>query len=257
MKTSEELAFVAGATGLTGRHLVRSSLGRAIRTVAHVRPDSSRRNEWSDTFRGLGAEVSTAAWEPEAMRTALEKHQPTLVFALLGTTRARARQVRAAGGDPATESYEAVDYGLSALLLHATELATPNARFVYLSSMGVSSTTSNAYLRVRHRLEKELRESKLSHTIARPSFIVGERDSFRPGEAFGAATSDGLLTFAGWFGASKLRDRYTSMRGEVLARALLNAALDPAMAGRTLEADALRRLGAEPETRHEPATPSK
>ena len=36
-----EIAFVAGATGYTGREVVRLLAERGVRTLAHVRPDSS------------------------------------------------------------------------------------------------------------------------------------------------------------------------------------------------------------------------
>ena len=233
-------AFVAGATGLTGRSVVASLRRRGAAVAAHVRPDSPRLDAWRTRFEALGAEVDTSAWAEAAMRETLRHREVTHVFALLGTTRARARRVERAGGDPAKETYEAVDYGLTAVLRRAAEGSGARPRFVYLSSMGVRDGTRNAYLAARARLERELRAGSLPYTIVRPSFIVGERDEVRAGEAVGAALGDGLLALLGASGARRLRDRYRSIRAEDLAEALVRLALDPAAADRVVAADELR-----------------
>lgn len=232
-------AFVAGATGHTGREVVRVLCERGIPVVAHVRPDSARLSEWRERFEGMGAEVDTTPWDPDALTRALARHRPTVVFALLGTTRRRGKQARRGGGAP--ESYETVDYGLTAMLLTATRALEVPARFVYLSSMGVSPATRNPYMKVRYRMETELRESGVPFTIARPSFITGEpRDEGRPLERVGAAASDAALGLVGALGGRRFRDRYASVANTDLARALVHAALDPSCEGRLLEADALR-----------------
>lgn len=233
-------AFVAGATGLTGRAVVRHLRERGVETIAHVRPDSGRLAEHRERFEALGAEVDTTAWDEAAMTETLRRRVPTMVFALLGTTRARAKQVARAGGDAADQSYEAVDYGLTALLRRAAEASRQRPRFVYLSAMGVSDSTSNAYMAARARVEAELREGSLPYTVARPSFILGDRDEKRPGESIGAAVADGALGVIGALGGKRLRDRYRSISGDALAAALVRLALDPAAVDRVFEADALR-----------------
>ncbi|HJL19782.1 MAG TPA: NAD(P)H-binding protein [Sandaracinaceae bacterium LLY-WYZ-13_1] len=237
---TETKAFVAGATGLTGRSVVEHLRWREVETVAHVRPDSSSLERWRARFEKLGAEVDTTPWDEAAMTETLRAHAPTIVFALLGTTRARAKRVEKAGGDPAGETYESVDYGLTALLRRAAEASGHRPRFVYLSAMGVREGTRNAYMAARARIERELREGALPYTVARPSFILGERDAARPGESVGAAIADGLLGVAGAVGARKLRDRYRSITGDELAQALVRLALDPDAVGRIVEADELR-----------------
>ena len=52
-----QIAFVAGATGYTGREVVRVLLERGVRTVAHVRPDSPHVDEWRSRFEAQGAAV--------------------------------------------------------------------------------------------------------------------------------------------------------------------------------------------------------
>lgn len=124
-------AFVAGATGYTGRALVGELRSRGIATVAHVRPDSPGLPRWREQFESAGAVVDTTPWDEHALTETMSRIAPDAVFALLGTTRARMR--RSEGRD----SYESVDYGLSAMLLRAVRSGAPAARFVYLSSMGV------------------------------------------------------------------------------------------------------------------------
>jgi uncharacterized protein YbjT (DUF2867 family) len=242
MSTSPEIAFVAGATGYTGREVVRALRARGVRTIAHVRPDSSRLDEWRARFEAQGAEVDATPWSEEAMIAAFSRLRPTIVFALLGTTRARAREAERRGGDAARESYEAVDYGLTAMLLHAAAALDPKPRFVYLSSLGVSDSARGAYFEVRARLERELAASGLPHVIARPSFITGEeeRDVARPLERIGAGVSDALLGAVALFGGRKLRDKYASIDPVTLAEALVRAAIEPAGDRVVLEAEALR-----------------
>jgi len=203
-----------------------------------VRPDSSRRDEWRARFEEMGAEVDVTAWDEDALAETLRAKAPDVVFALLGTTKRRARRA----DDPSAETYEAVDYGLTAMLRRAAERSGHGPRFVYLSSMGVKPGTSNAYLAARARIEAELREGALPWVSARPSFIVGDRDETRPGEAIGSSVADALLGALGAVGARSLRDRYASMTGPELARALVAIALDPDRDGEVVEADALRAL---------------
>ena len=55
-------AFVAGATGYTGREVVRQLAGEGGRVIAHVRPDSGRRDDWQQRFTAMGAEVDFTPW---------------------------------------------------------------------------------------------------------------------------------------------------------------------------------------------------
>ena len=213
--------FVAGATGFTGREVVRLLREQQVPTTAHVRPDSSSLERWRERFAGQGAEVDTTAWETDAMRATLSRLAPSHVFCLVGTTARRGR-----GND---DSYETVDYGLTKLLCDAAAASSVEPRFVYLSALGADSPRG-AYLEARHRAEQAVMQSGLIWTIARPSFITGDRDEARPGETVGAAATDAGLRVASWFGAGKLRQRYRSTDADTLARALVRIALDPACA---------------------------
>lgn len=240
--SSSERAFVAGATGLTGRFVVAELRRRGIDVRAHVRPDSPRLAEWRERFEGQGAVVDTTAWEPAAIARTLEAQRPTLTFALLGTTRARASRAAKAGGDPSKESYDAVDVALTEQLIAASGALASMPRFVYLSSAGAGELGRGSYLDARTRVESTLARSGLPYTIARPSFIVGDRDDRRASEKIGAPIADALLGALGVLGARRTADRYRSIRGEDLAQALVIASLDPARAGAILEADALQAM---------------
>ena len=232
-------AFVAGATGYTGRAVVAELAGRGIATTAHIRPGSARLEAWRARFVALGAAVDVAVWSAEAMAATLGRQLPDLVFALLGTTRARGRRAERTGMAP--ETYESVDYGLTALLIDAVRSAAPRARFVYLSSIGVRDGTRNPYLAARARVEQKLRESGLSFVIARPSFITGpDRDESRPGERIGAFVADRLLGAAALLGGAALRARYGSTTNRQLARALVRLALEADRESIVAEAARLR-----------------
>ncbi len=231
------IAFVAGATGLTGRFVAEALRRRDITTHAHVRPDSSRLAHWKGHFEALGAVVDTTPWTQEAMNAALGRLKPDLVFALLGTTRKRMQAE--------TTDYMAVDFGLTKVLLDAALAASPpgenRPRFMYLSSQGVKEGTRNAYLAARVAAEAAVRASGLPFTLARPSFITGERDESRPGERVGVAVADGLLAVARVFGGRALADRYAGNDAADLAEGLVRCALDPAFDGQVAEGRALRR----------------
>lgn len=229
-------AYVAGATGYVGREVVASLRRRDVDTIAHVRPESARAGEWRTRFEGLGARVDLTPWEPTAMTATLGEAAPTHVFGLIGTTRKRAR-AEEVGGDP----YDAIDYGLTALLLAAARVVSPPPRFVYLSSAGVGPSARSSYLKARWRLEQELTASGLPHVIARPSFITGpDRDDSRPGERAVAAVTDRALAVAGVFGGKRLRDRYRSTTNTTLADALVRLALEPGATARVAEGADLR-----------------
>lgn len=234
-----QIAFVAGATGYTGREVVRVLVARGVRTVAHIRPDSPRVDEWRNRFEQAGAAVDSTRWDQAELAATLLALQPTHVFSLLGTTRARRRASRAARR--ADESYETVDYALTSMLIRAAVRSGSRPRFVYLSALGVREHSSNPYLAARWRAESELRASGLPYTIARPSFVTGpDRDESRPAERIVATLVDGAAGLAGLFGARRLAGTVRSMTGRDLAEGLVRHAFAASTENATLGADELR-----------------
>ncbi len=231
-------AFVAGATGYVGRSVVTALRAAGVETWAHVRPDSSRLAEWQERFRTLGAATDSTPWTAAAMTSRLAELSPTHVFALLGTTRARARAA-AARGEQA--DYEAVDYGLTMVLLRAACVVVPTPCFVYLSSAGVREGTRNPYLAVRARVERELVTGGMHYVVARPAFITGDdREEDRPAERWGARLGDAALAVVARLGAPSLAARWGSITGGSLARGLVRAALDPGVRDVILTTESLR-----------------
>ena len=232
-------AFVGGATGHTGREVVRQLCELDIETIAHVRPNSSKLKGWVERFEGWGATVDTSSWGSGEIEKRLSALQPTLVFGLLGTTKARARRTAQAGGDASKDSYEAVDYGLTCELIEASSKSGASPCFVYLSSVGAGSGVGH-YLEIRQRVEQELTCSGLPYVIARPATIVGERDESRPLETIGGKMLDSLLTVAGGLGMRQIRERYRSTTNILLAGALVRAALNADSRDIILESESLR-----------------
>lgn len=238
MLVSAGPVFVAGATGHTGAAVVREASARGLDVVAHVRPDSRRLEHWRGRFEELGARVDQSAWTPEAITATLTQLQPSIVFALLGTTKKRARD--GGSGSAVADSYEAVDYGLSILLLDAAVACGSRPRFVYLSALGADGRPANAYMKVRTRVEAAVRASGLPYLLARPGFISGDREQPRLGERLAARAGDGLLAFAGALGAKKLQARYASLTGAELGAALVELASTASEDALVAEADRLR-----------------
>ena len=159
----------------------------------------------------------------------------THVFCLIGTTRGRAKSDGVEGN-----IYEAIDYGLTKLLLDAAVASGRTPHFTYLSSVGAATTASSAYLKARGRAEDAVRAAGLPWLIARPSIISGEgRDDSRPGERAAGVLADGVLSVAGIFGAKSLRARYRSTTPDVLGAALVRLAFD-GKSSLVAEGDSLR-----------------
>ena len=224
-------AFVAGATGFTGRAVVEILCKRGVNTFAHVRPDSPSLDKWRESFSAIGAHIDTTSWDDEKKLAAtINAISPGVVFSLLGSTRRRARLE----GLPAKAAYETVDYGLTVRLLEAAEASSVKPRFVYLSALGADKGHGE-YMKARKRAEERIRRSELPWIIARPSFITGKRDEPRRGEKLAATVSDTCLAALRRLGAGRLQDRYGSTSNRALADRLVELALDPAAAGGIFE----------------------
>lgn len=217
---ANKIAFVAGATGYTGSHLVPLLVQQGWIVYAHVRPDSSSLEHWRSVFESQGAIVDTTPWDEAAIGDRFETLQPTAIFALLGTTKKRGKGAQSSIAD----TYEAVDYGLTALLRRAAEAQSPHARFVYLSAYGVQASSRNPYNQARAKLEAELREGTLDYVILRPALIAGDRDEPRPLESAGAAAIAGVIGTLRLFGASKAAGDFRTRSGAELAQNCIDAA---------------------------------
>lgn len=227
--SSSLCAFVAGATGFAGRYVVQALRARHIRTIAHVRPDAPRRAHWEKTFSAWGAEVVAAAWEPQAIESAMAAASPTHVFTLLGTTRARAKR------EGLALPYATVDIGLSKLVIDAARTLPHLPLTTYLSSAGTDKPRG-AYLAARHEVECYLKASGLPYVIARPGLFSGDRDEPREGERFAAAVLPPIAACLRWVGAKQLAAQATPMTGLQLGESMVRHVLGATRQGTVLEA---------------------
>jgi uncharacterized protein YbjT (DUF2867 family) len=155
------IAFIAGATGYTGRALMEELARRNGPWTA--RPHA----------RKAGAFDGAVVCDPRdvAALTAGMRGCDAVVQ-LIGTVKARF-----ADGD-----YDAIDYGTTVALGEAAKAAGV-PRLLLLSSVGAGSGVG-AYLACKQKTEKWVQASGLEHTIVRPSAIVGE--DRRAAQWFGA-----------------------------------------------------------------------
>ena len=220
--SEQATSFVLGATGFVGREVVRQLTVRGARVVAHVRPDSRELARWQTHFGDQGAVVDTTPWDVDALTERLKTAHASVVYNLIGTTRAKAKSDHVAGN-----IYESVDYGLTAIAAKAAAASGTAPRLVYLSSVGANPKSSSAYLKWRGEAERAVIDSGLDYVIGRPSVITGERDERRLGEQASAVIADGLLGVVRLFGGKQLRDKYGSTTPDVLAAALIRHGEEP------------------------------
>jgi nucleoside-diphosphate-sugar epimerase len=234
-------AFIAGATGYTGRHVVEQLVNRGVSAVAHIRSDSGNAGRWIDRFEKMGAKIDRTPWDPAALSKTFTGLKPDMIFALLGTTRARIKDAASQGVKAESVDYMAVDYGLTSMLIRAAVDAGASPRFIYLSAVGAGEKSRSAYYIARFKAESELIASGLPYVIARPSFITGpDRDGNRPMEKFIAKIGDAALGAASSIpGLGVTTRRYRSITGSDLAKSLIDSALAQDWMNRIVERENL------------------
>jgi len=241
---SSALKFlVVGATGYTGRAVVKELRRRNISTVAHIRPASPAKDKNVSYCTELGAIVDHTPWQKEGLVAMLERHQPTHIFSLLGTTKSKARAASKRGE---TATYEAIDRDLSILLLKAMEIVQKNIpedgfHYLFLSSMGVTEGSRNRYLRARADVEAYIQKTKFRWLIVRPSFISGvDREESRPMERIGSVLGDALLSAISVMGMKKPYQQYGTLSADELACGIIECSLDENAHHQILETQDIR-----------------
>lgn len=144
-------AFVAGATGYTGRALM--ELFATEKTDWKPRPHA----------RAAGKLDGAVVCDPRDVAALTEGMRGCdAVVQLIGTVRANFAE-----GD-----YEDIDYGTTVALGEAAKAAAV-PRLLLLSSVGAGKPRGR-YLSVKRKTEAWVEASGLEYTIVRPSFIVGQ-----------------------------------------------------------------------------------
>jgi uncharacterized protein YbjT (DUF2867 family) len=149
--------FVAGATGATGRNVMRQGLARGLHVAAHLRPKSAQSELAREWPRTAVVELSDGETLVEMMRGY------TTVLQLIGTMRKRF-----AAGD----TYETSDIGTTRQLVEAAKRAGVD-HVVLLSSVGAGRPVG-AYLKAKAEAERLVRESGIDWTVVRPPAFEGE-----------------------------------------------------------------------------------
>lgn len=155
-------ALVLGATGLVGRSLleVLERDGRYDSVVAAVRrPSDLARGKVREHVDAMTGDVTAPAVDH--------------VYCALGTT------MKKAGSK---EAFLRVDKELPLAWARAAKASGAKA-FALVSSVGASPSSSTFYLRVKGETEDALRDLGFDRLIlARPSFLMGNREEHRLGE---------------------------------------------------------------------------
>ena len=204
--------LLAGATGLTGEHLLDRLLSEP--TISRVLAPSRRPlaehphlenpvGELAEMLPRLSGQVDAA-------------------FCCLGST------IKQAGSQKA---FRAIDHDLAlAFARRARELGTRH--LLVISALGADPNSPVFYNRVKGELEAALLAMDWPQlTIVRPSLLLGPRHEFRLGERLAAP-------FMRW-----IPGKYRGIEVAVLARALWRLALEESDGVRIVESDELRRLG--------------
>ena len=212
MYLTPQRILLAGATGLTGEHLLDRLLSEP--TISRVLAPSRAplaEHPHLDNPVGALAELLPSLQGPIDS-----------AFCCLGTT------IKQAGSQ---DAFRAVDHDLVlAFARRARELGARH--FLVISAMGANPGSSVFYNRVKGETEAALKAMDWPQlTIARPSLLLGPRREFRLGERLAAP----LLRW--------LPGKYRGIEAAVLARALWRLALEEGEGVRVVESDELRRLG--------------
>ncbi|QEY61166.1 oxidoreductase [Metapseudomonas lalkuanensis] len=212
MHLTPQHILLAGATGLTGEHLLDRLLNEP--TVARVvAPTRRPLAEHPHLQNPVGPLVELL---PQL------QGRIDVAFCCLGST------IRQAGSQ---EAFRAVDLDLVlAFARRARELGARH--FIVISALGASQASPIFYNKVKGEMEEALKAMDWPQlTIARPSLLMGPRNEFRFGERLAAAVMR-------W-----LPGKYRGIDVCTLARALWRLALEEQDGVRIIESDELRRLG--------------
>lgn len=194
------VAFVAGATGMTGRYLGEMLCEDAYfdRVVALVRrPRIARYPKLEERVVDFGA------------LGAADLESATHLFCCLGTTMKRAGS---------KEAFRRVDLDYVVRFAEAGKAA--GADFMALvSSVGADEKAGSFYLKVKGEAERRLEGIGFEALhIFRPSILLGKRDESRPGEEWGIRLARAME----WLLVGGLR-KYRPMPAGTLAAAMAAA----------------------------------
>ena len=197
--SESKTAVVAGASGLTGSHILDALLAspRYGQVVALVR-------------KPLGRGHPKLREIPAGFNGPSDLHVDD-VFCALGTT------IRKAGSK---EAFVKVDKQIP-LELARWALKQGARQFALVSSVSADPKSGTFYLQVKGELEAKLNAMNFQSVhVARPSFLLGDRKEYRLGERIGIAAA--ALVQPLLVGGLRI---YRSIESQTVAKALVNASV--------------------------------
>ena len=204
--------LLAGATGLTGEHLLDRLLSEPTvsRVLAPTRKPLAEHSHLENPVGELANLLPTLSGRVD------------IAFCCLGTT------IKQAGSQ---DAFKAVDLDMvTAFASRARELGARH--LLVISAIGADPASGTFYNRVKGEMEQALHAQDWPQlTIARPSLLVGSRPETRWVEQLAAPI------------AKLIPGKYGAIEACQLARALWRLALEEQNGVRIVESDELRKLG--------------
>ncbi|MBD8495701.1 oxidoreductase [Pseudomonas syringae] len=204
--------LLAGATGLTGEHLLDRLLSEPTvsRVLAPTRRPLARHAHLENPIGELATLLPTLDGRVD------------IAYCCLGTT------IKQAGSQ---EAFRAVDLDL--VVAFAERARALGARhLLVISAIGADAKSSVFYNRTKGEMEQALIDQDWPQlTLARPSLLVGNRTETRWTEQLAAPI------------AKLIPGKYGAIEACSLARALWRLALEEQNGVRVVESDELRKLG--------------
>ncbi len=199
----QKTALVIGATGLIGRNLVFELLKSPhySQVTVLVRRDMVIKHE---KFKQIMLDFNQ-------LDNFSDQINANHIFCCMGSTSAKT---------PNQDNYRRIDFEIP---LKTAQIAFKNGAesFLLVSSMGASTNSKIFYSRLKGELEYAIQQIGFDNTfILRPSLLLGNRSESRPLETI----SQYLMRVLNpaFVGPLKL---YKAIKGETVAKALINAAL--------------------------------
>lgn len=195
----QKTAIILGATGLTGRHLLKLLLEDETfsKVVVFTRRETGIKHP----------KLEEHIIDLLQLDNYKELFKGDVVFCCIGTTKAKT---------PNKKAYKAIDYGIP---VTAAKLAKQNNIDTYLviSAMGASETSKVFYNKLKGEMEREVLAQKIAHTyLLQPSLIVGERSEKRGGEKF----AEVIMRTFGFL----IPEKYKMIQGKTIAKAMVEIA---------------------------------
>lgn len=198
-QNQQKTAIIVGATGLVGKHLTQFLLDNPQYNLVKVFARRSTGIQHKKLEEHLVDFNDMADWHIQLKGDEL--------FSALGTTRKK--------------SGKKGQYKVDFTYQHEVAKAAANngvSKYLLVSSVGANPRSISFYSRVKGELEKEVQSLHFKYiSIFRPSVLIGQRPEQRFGEKLGSKLGNWLSTLSAF-------KKYRPIKGETVAKAMINAA---------------------------------